>query len=443
MGAVSSTVNAVVDVVEDVGSTIDDIVIQPAIDVVEGSIDLSKNSLTTAADVTQSLLQGDFSTAEDQLKSGVNNIDNILSETYMDIRDPLEAAAVIGGNYLLPGSSMVTSQLVSEGAQDILGSKGGQTLNFAAGATGGYQGNTANYGKIGESFGGTPTDPNVIDLGGGVTINPDGSVSGGTFSGSGDSFLGESGGFSEPATAGSQVTADQITSDIAGDNIDAGGGWSPATDATPAELEKARAVMASNGITFKQALDGIRAGLFINSITGDPLGLSDSGVQQGASGPTGFDVVPIPADWKSPTYAAPSAPIDLESIFSNQNMLGGTQWQNLATFNPQGTQWGQNVSFNDIFANTQPAPIGQPVDINQIVNNISGGLSGQFETAPSVYSQPIYAGSAPVFDTRDMMKTGMDLLPQNSPQQNFVNNDGGTMSLDQILGFFNGQTATG
>ena len=359
MGAVSSIVDAVVDVVEDVDdarSTIDDIVIQPAIDVVEGSIDLSKNSLTTAADVTQSLLQGDFSTAEDQLKSGVNNIDNILSETYMDIRDPLEAAAVIGGNYLLPGSSMVTSQLVSEGAQDILGSKGGQTLNFAAGATGGYQGNTANYGKIGESLGGTPTDPNAV---GGVT-GPDNIDVGGGYNPATNAAG------SAAATAGSQVTADQITSDIAGDNIDAGGGWSPATDATPAELEKARAVMASNGITFKQALDGIRAGLFINSITGDPLGLSDSGVQQGASGATGFDVVPIPADWKSPTYAAPSAPIDLESIFSNQNMLGGTQWQNLPSQQP-------NISFNDIFAaGQQQTPMGSPVDINQIVSAILG-----------------------------------------------------------------------
>lgn len=365
-GFIGNLVSKAVDIVTDpvgtvkeIGKTIDDIVIHPAVDIVEGSIDLSKNTLETVGKVTESVVKGDLSSAEDELKSGVNNIDNILSETYMDVRDPLEAAAVIGGNYFLPGSSIVTKELVSEGAQDILNTEGGQILNTAAGVTGGVQGNMSNYGF--ES-----TDPNVIDLGGGVTINPDGSVSGGTFSGSGDSFLGESGGFLEPATAGSQVTADQITSDIAGDNIDAGGGWSPATDATPAELEQARAVMASNGITFKQALDGIRAGLFINSITGDPLGLSDSGVQQGASGVTGFDVVPIPADWKSPTYAAPSAPIDLESIFSNQNMLGGTQWQNLPSQQP-------NISFNDIFAaGKQQTPMGSPVDINQIVSAILG-----------------------------------------------------------------------
>jgi hypothetical protein len=357
MGAVSSTINAVVDVVEDVGSTIDDIVIQPAIDVVEGSIDLSKNALTTAADVTKSILKGDFSTAEDQLKSGVNNIDNILSETYMDIRDPLEAAAVIGGNYLLPGSSMVTSRLVSEGAQDILGSNGGQTLNFAAGATGGYQGNTANYGKIGESLSGTPTDPNAV---GGVT-GPDNIDVGGGYNPATNAAGGAT------ATAGSQVTADQITSEIAGDNIDAGGGWSPASDATPAELEKARAAMAANpSITFKQALDGIRTGLFINSITGDPLGLAETPSGNVGGGSAGFDIVPIPAEWKSPTYTStPVQSVTFEDLFPGVS-LQGTQWAGLQNAQP-------NMSFNDIFASgLQSTPIGTPVNINDIVGAIIG-----------------------------------------------------------------------
>jgi hypothetical protein len=105
--------------------------------------------------------------------------------------------------------------------------------------------------------------------------------------------------------------------------------------------------------------------LLVNSITGDPLGLGDSGGGSGSTGPTGFAQVPIPAEWKSPTYAAPSAPIDLSSIFSNQNMLGGTQWQGLPS--------QRNVSFNDIFAaGQQQTPMGTPVDINQIVSAILG-----------------------------------------------------------------------
>lgn len=356
MGAVSSTVNAVVDVAEDVGSTLDDIVIQPTIDVVEGSVDLSKNSLTTASDVTQSLLKGDFSTAEDQLKSGVNNIDNILSETYMNIRDPLEAAAVIGGNYFLPGSSLLTSQLVSEGAQDILGSKGGQTLNLAAGATGGYQGNTANYGfnSTDPNAVGGVTGPDNIDVGGGY--NPATNAAGGA-----------------ATTAGSEVTADQITNEISS-------GTAPLSSAdknalygnagygdamTSAQIDAFDKAIAS-GMTVSQALDYARAGLFVNAIAGDPLGLGGGGSQQSIpSGSTGFAQVPIPAEWKSPTYAASSAPIDLSTIFSNQNMLGGTQWQGLPS--------QQNMSFNDIFAaGQQQTPMGTPVDINQIVSSILG-----------------------------------------------------------------------
>jgi hypothetical protein len=121
----------------------------------------------------------------------------------------------------------------------------------------------------------------------------------------------------------------------------------------------------SKGLTFKQATDIARAGLLVNAITGDPLGLAGEQPSGGGGGFTGFAQVPIPADWRSPTYAASSAPIDLSSIFTDQNLLAGTQWQGL----PQQ----QNISFNDIFASgQQQTPMGQPVDINQIVSAILG-----------------------------------------------------------------------
>lgn len=364
MGAVSSIVEAVSDAVEDVGSTLDDIVIQPAIDIVEGSIDLSQNSLETAGKVTESLVKGDLSDAEDELKSGVNNIDAILSETYMDVRDPLEAAAVIAGNYFLPGSSLVTKELVSEGAQDILNTSGGQTLNLAAGATGGYQGNMSNYGI--ES-----TDPNAV---GGVT-GPDNIDVGGGWSPADGATAAELEAarvaLEQPPVETVPVetpppTVEQITSDIAADNIDAGGGWSPATGATEAELAQAKAAMASNGWTLKQALDAVRAGLLVNSITGDPLGLGDSGGGGGATGPTGFAQVPIPAEWKSPEYSyTPVQNVTFEDLFPGVS-LQGTQWQGLQNLQP-------NMSFNDIFASgMQQTPMGSPVDINQIVSAIVG-----------------------------------------------------------------------
>jgi hypothetical protein len=135
-------------------------------------------------------------------------------------------------------------------------------------------------------------------------------------------------------------------------------------DATPAEITSAKTAMAAKGLTFKDALNYVRGGLLVNALVGDPLGLGGS-QPTGGGGPTGFEQVPIPADWRSPTYAASSAPIDLSSIFTDQNLLAGTQWQGL----PQQ----QNVSFNDIFASGQQrTPMGQPVDINQIVSAILG-----------------------------------------------------------------------
>jgi hypothetical protein len=205
-------------------------------------------------------------------------------------------------------------------------------------------------------------------------------------------------------------TVDAITNDIANsaDNIDAGGGFNSATgtgDAATAAAASAnppvmptvdsvisniagnsdRAALNSNagygdtmtsaqidaydkavaaGLSVSDALNYARLGLLVNAFVGDPLGLSGS-QPSGTAAPTGFAQVDIPTEWKSPTYAAPSAPIDLNSIFSNQNMLGGTQWQNLPS--------QQNMSFNDIFAaGQQQTPMGQPIDLNQIVSSILG-----------------------------------------------------------------------
>ena len=171
-------------------------------------------------------------------------------------------------------------------------------------------------------------------------------------------------GVSAEALAAANATADPLGALIAEQ------GWSVVDPAyltaigVTEGMNPAIAAGVNKGLTFSQAVDLAKAGLLVNAITGDPLGLGGGQPQQSA--PAGFAQVEIPAEWKSPTYAAPSAPIDLESIFSNQNMLGGTQWQNLPNQQP-------NVSFNDIFAaGQQQTPMGMPVDINQIVSSILG-----------------------------------------------------------------------
>jgi hypothetical protein len=132
-----------------------------------------------------------------------------------------------------------------------------------------------------------------------------------------------------------------------------------AAAATPTQVAAAKAAGMS-------VLDYVKASLLVNAITGDPLGLAGEQPTGGGGGATGFAQVPIPSDWRSPTYAASAAPIDLSSIFTDQNLLGGTQWQGLQSQQP-------NISFNDIFASgQQQTPMGNMVDINQIVSAILG-----------------------------------------------------------------------
>ena len=121
---------------------------------------------------------------------------------------------------------------------------------------------------------------------------------------------------------------------------------------------------AAQGMTFKQGLDAVRAGLLVNALTGDPLGLSDVGAGGGPSfAQTGFQQVAVPTEWKSPEYTyTPVQNVSFEDLFPDVS-LQGTQWQNLP----------QSQTFNELFAaGQQQTPMGSPVNINQIVGSILG-----------------------------------------------------------------------
>jgi hypothetical protein len=171
------------------------------------------------------------------------------------------------------------------------------------------------------------------------------------------------------STAAPELTASEVNALITSEQ--AAGMTAAETNAMIAEEAAAAAAATPSQVAAAKAagmstLDYLKGGLLLNSLTGDPLGLGGGQPSSGGGGSTGFGLVPIPKEWQIPTYAAPSAPIDLNSIFSNQDMLGGTQWQGLQSQQP-------NVSFNDIFAaGQQQTPMGTPVDINQIVSAILG-----------------------------------------------------------------------
>jgi hypothetical protein len=75
---------------------------------------------------------------------------------WTDFRDTAEAAGAVAGNYILPGSGLVTSQLVSDGAKQKLSSDFGQLAMLGSGVGGGINGNMSNYSSLGDMFSSTP-----------------------------------------------------------------------------------------------------------------------------------------------------------------------------------------------------------------------------------------------------------------------------------------------
>lgn len=89
------------------------------------------------------------------------------------LRDTVESAAVVAGNYFLPGSSLVTSKLVSEGSQKQLNSALGKVAQLASGGASFLEGGpglsnyTAAYDKavnaLGLSSGSGMTGQQIVD----------------------------------------------------------------------------------------------------------------------------------------------------------------------------------------------------------------------------------------------------------------------------------------
>lgn len=72
--------------------------------------------------------------------------------SFTKIRDAFESVADLGGNYLLPGSSLLTNHLVSKGSQKQLNSTIGKIAQFASGAAGG---------GLGSDFTGIPSASSI------------------------------------------------------------------------------------------------------------------------------------------------------------------------------------------------------------------------------------------------------------------------------------------
>jgi len=105
--------------------------------------------------------------------------------------------------------------------------------------------------------------------------------------------------------------------------------------------------------------------------------------------PTGFDIVPIPADWKTPPKptVAPFTPLTPIN-FGTQNLLKGTQFEEFLNANygkvPEPVQYSQpsNLSYNDlmsILGSRQGMPSASSLSINDIIS----GIQNQYGQTPT------------------------------------------------------------
>lgn len=135
--------------------------------------------------------------------------------------------------------------------------------------------------------------------------------------------------------------------------------------------------------TTKEIIDMIRLGVLsanvLNAATQD-------------TGPTGFPIVPVPADWKSPTYTKDlptTAPAQLPPIdFGNRNLLIGTQWEKFLDPNygkvPTPIQFNQpsNMSYDrlmSILGTSRDVLPSQVLSINDVIS----GIQNQYGQTPT------------------------------------------------------------
>jgi hypothetical protein len=136
------------------------------------------------------------------------------------------------------------------------------------------------------------------------------------------------------------IVNSQVGGTLGPDNIDVGGGWNPATDITSKDIysnegknylttqstqgaggSPVNASTASSGITLNDALNAAKVASLV-------AGTVSAATPDESSG---FGIVPVPADWKTPEYQKYSSTLaGLNSVDPMANLLSGTQFDPLA-----------------------------------------------------------------------------------------------------------------
>ena len=226
------------------------------------------------------------------------------------VRDAIESAAVVAGNYYLPGSSLVTDNLVSKGAQKELSSPLGEVAQIGSGLAGG--------GALGsglQSAGGALESSALSSIGNSLGITGDGgllssitgSPSAGNISAT-DLTEGEPSGTT--GSAGASVSGAPATAPAA---VASSGGTSAAATAAPASVDSGGSDVNA---LFNQAGQQSIGGTNLNSTSLNSVGsqIASSGAATPLS--TNIGTGTTGTQGLSPTTGSTSYGSDIDSQFS-------------------------------------------------------------------------------------------------------------------------------
>ena len=116
--------------------------------------------------------------------------------------------------------------------------------------------------------------------------------------------------------------------------------------------------------------------------------LTAGGVLSNTTTPAGFDIVPVPENWKTPlkTGVAPFTPLTPIN-FGDRNLLIGTQWEKFLDPNygkvPEPIKYSQpsNMSYNDLMS-ILSSKQGMPARSSLSINDIISGIQNQYGQVP-------------------------------------------------------------
>lgn len=108
-----------------------------------------------------------FNPTKTSFLGGFSPIPGIVNGNFNQVRDSLEGLATLAGNYYLPGSSLITDNLVSKGAQKQLNTPLGMIANIGSGIAGSGVG--SDFTGIPQSAGGALESSALTSVGNGLS----------------------------------------------------------------------------------------------------------------------------------------------------------------------------------------------------------------------------------------------------------------------------------